>query len=131
ETGSDATRGWASLVPIQPLGTKACLFCVHGAGGNVFLYRDLSRHLGSDYPVYGLQSQGLDGKAQPLRTVEAMAAKYLGEIRELQPAGPYYLAGYCGGGTIAYEIAQLLRADGHHVALLALLDTYNFSLIEQ
>ena len=128
--GTNQPAKWPSLVPIRPAGSKA-LFCIHGAGGNVLLYRDLVRHFGDRYALYGLQSQGLDGKDSPLRTVEAMAQKYLAEIRQLQPDGPYFIAGYCLGGTIAYEIAQCLRRDGHEVALLALLDTYNFARMER
>jgi amino acid adenylation domain-containing protein len=130
ESGHDRSDEWPSLIPIQPHGSKMRFFCVHGAGGNVLLYRDLARHLGTEYPFYGLQSQGLDGKASPLETVEAMADKYLREIRGLQPEGPYYLGGYCLGGTIAYEIAQRLRADRQEVVLVALLDTYNFARME-
>lgn len=130
-TECDRSQEWKSLVPIQPQGSQPRFFCVHGAGGNVLLYRDLARRLGTDYPFYGIQSQGMDGKEPLLTTIEEMAEKYLGEIRELQPDGPYCLGGYCLGGTIAYEIAQLLRRDGYEVALVALFDTYNFSLAEQ
>src|SRR2546427_9701762 len=63
---------WTSLVPIQPKGAKSRLFFVHGAGGNVLLYRELAQHLGSDYPFYGLQSQGLDGRQPYLTRVEDM-----------------------------------------------------------
>ena len=118
---------WSSLVPIQPNGTKPRIFCVHGAGGNVILYRPLAQRLGPDFPIYGLHSQGLDGKTAPLQTIEAMAALYVSEIQRLQPHGPYCLGGYCMGGTIALEMARLLIARGEEVALLALFDTYNFS----
>ena len=131
ETPHDRSNEWPSLVPIYPQGSRARFFCVHGAGGNVLLYRHLARHLGEDHPFYGLQAQGLDGKAALLTTVEAMAEKYLREIRELQPEGPYCLGGYCLGGTIAYEMAQLLRRDGHDVAFVALFDTYNFTRMER
>ena len=130
-TEPDRSEEWPSLIPIHPHGSKMRFFCVHGAGGNVLLYRDLARNLGAEYPFYGLQSQGLDGKAPPLTTVEAMAEKYLREIRGLQPEGPYFLGGYCLGGTVAYEMAQRLRADKQEVALVALLDTYNFARMEQ
>jgi thioesterase domain-containing protein len=53
-----------------------------------------------------------------------MADEYLRELRTLQPQGPYYLTGYCGGGIIAFEMARKLRASGQVVALLALLDSY-------
>ena len=125
--GETASSGWSPLVAIQPAGSRPPLFCMHGAGGNVLLYRDLSRHLGADQPFYGLQSQGLDGSSPPLTRIEEMAALYLKEIRRVQRHGPYYLGGYCGGGTIAFEIAQRLDAAGESVALLALFDTMNWS----
>lgn len=131
ETKQHQPGNWASLVAIQPRGSKPRFFCIHGAGGNVLLYRDLARHFGEDYPFYGLQSQGLDGKVPPLETVEEMAERYCREVLELQPTGPYYLGGYCLGGTIAYEMARRLRQEGHEVPLVALLDTYNFSRMEQ
>lgn len=118
---------WPSLVPIQPLGNRKPLFLVHGAGGNVLLYHALAKHLAPDYPLYGLQSQGLDGASPPLQTIEEMAEHYLKELRTVQSEGPYYLGGYCLGGTVAYEMAQRLTNAGEEVALVAMLDTYNFS----
>jgi thioesterase domain-containing protein len=56
-----------------------------------------------------------------------MARSYLREVRHIQPRGPYYLGGYCLGGTIAYEMAQILKSEGEDVPLVAMLDTYNFS----
>jgi thioesterase domain-containing protein len=50
----------------------------------------------------------------------------LKEIRQFQPEGPYYLGGFCLGGQVAYEMAQRLRQEGQKVALLAVIDTYNF-----
>jgi amino acid adenylation domain-containing protein len=119
--------GWSSLVSIQPAGSRPTFFCVHGGGGNVLLFRELARHLGSDYPFYGLQSRGLDGKSKYLTTVHEMASVYLQEIRKLQPEGPYYLGGFCMGGLVAYEMAQQLRAQGQQTNLLALFETYNFN----
>ena len=80
-----------------------------------------------EFPLYGLQSQGLDGVSKPLNTIEEMASRYLEEIRVVQPEGPYYLGGYCLGGTVAYEMAQRLQHEGQAVGLVAMLDTYNFS----
>jgi phthiocerol/phenolphthiocerol synthesis type-I polyketide synthase E len=121
--------GWSPLVAIQPTGSRPVFFCVHGAGGNVLIYRELSKHLGPDQPFYGLQAKGLDGSCPPLATVEEMAALYLKEMRMLQPHGPYFLGGYCGGGTIAFETAQQLQSQGERIALLALFDTSNWSKI--
>lgn len=122
---------WDSLVPIQRQEGKPVLFLVHGAGGNVLLYRELSAALGSDISVYGFQSQGLDGRAVPLARVEEMATRYVTELRAFQPHGPYHIGGYCMGGSVAYEMARLLQEQGQLVGLVALLDTYNFSLVKQ
>jgi phthiocerol/phenolphthiocerol synthesis type-I polyketide synthase E len=127
--GEVTPAGWSPLVAIQPQGSRPPLFCFHGAGGNVLIYRDLSRHLGLDQPFYGLQAQGLDGSLPPLTTIEDMATLYVKEIRRVQAHGPYLLGGYCGGGAIAYEAAQQFQADGEPVALLGLFDTMNWSKI--
>ncbi|MEM7593941.1 MAG: amino acid adenylation domain-containing protein, partial [Cyanobacteria bacterium P01_A01_bin.83] len=113
---------WSSLVPIQPNGNKPPLFYIHAGGGNLLIYRDSALALGSDQPVYGLQPRGLDGRYMPFNRIEDMAAHYLAQIRKLQPDGPYFLAGLSSGGNIAWEIAQLLQAQGQEVALLALFD---------
>ena len=94
---------WISLVPIQTTGTKHPLFLIHGAEGNVLIYKKLSTYLGEDQPVYGVQSQGLDG-TKPLHTnFEKMAEFYITELKTVQPEGTYYLEGYCLGGAIAFE----------------------------
>jgi phthiocerol/phenolphthiocerol synthesis type-I polyketide synthase E len=124
-----SSSGWSPLVAIQPMGTRPRLFCMHGAGGTVLMYRDLARHLGDDQPFYGLQAQGLDGNSPPLATVEEMATVYAREIRRAQAHGPYFIAGYCMGGTVAFEVAQQLRQAGESVAMLALFDTMNWHTI--
>jgi thioesterase domain-containing protein len=83
----------------------------------------LANYLGQDRPIYGLQSQGLDGKQQPFCSIEDMAKHYIQEIQTVQPHGPYFLAGYSFGGLVAFEIAQQLGAKGEEMGLLALLDS--------
>ncbi len=122
---------WKSLMPIQPRKDKATLFLIHGAGGNVLLYREVVKGLGEDVSVYGFQSQGLDHKTPPFTNIEAMAEHYVRELKALQPTGPYNLAGYCMGGAIAYEMARLIRNEGGKMGLVALLDTYNLSEVKQ
>jgi phthiocerol/phenolphthiocerol synthesis type-I polyketide synthase E len=127
--GEAAASGWSPLVAIQVAGSRPPFFCMHGAGGTVLMYRDLSRRLGDDQPFYGLQSRGLDGSCPPLTNVEEMAALYVKEIRRVQSHGPYFLGGYCMGGTVAFEVAQQLQGEGESVALLALFDTMNWHKI--
>ncbi len=117
--------GWSRLVPLKSTGSRPPLFLVHGAEGNVLLFRDLVRYFNEEQPVYALQCRGLDGKEKPYTTFEEMAGEYIHEITSLQPKGPYYLGGYCLGGAIAYEIAQQLNAKGYKVALVSMIETYN------
>lgn len=117
------STAWSSLVPIESRGSKIPLFCIHPVGGNVLEYYPLAHQLGQEQPIYGIQSQGLDGIQDPLTQLEAMAAKYINEIQTVQPDGPYLLVGYSFGGLIAFEIARQLASQGDKVNLLALLDT--------
>lgn len=120
----ELSTSWESLVEIQKGGSKPPFFCIAAADGSILRYRELAQHLGSEQPVYGLQPQGIDGKQTFHSRIEDMAAHYIEEIRTFQPEGPYFLGGFCGGGIVAFEMAQQLHAQGQKVALLALLDAY-------
>lgn len=124
--GIAAPQEW--LVPLQQ-GTsdKPPLFCIYG----ILLYYDLAKALGADQTVYGLYLQeevdllradGLE-VADQLGSVQQVAERYLQKVRTIQPTGPYLLAGESFGGIVAYEMAQLLQAQGETVALLAMFDT--------
>ncbi|ASC73150.1 Non-ribosomal peptide synthetase [Halomicronema hongdechloris C2206] len=118
----DAAISWATLVPLQPHGDPPPFFCVHGLGGNVLYFRQLAQYLGPEYPVYGLQAQGLNGEDLPYDSIEAMAAAYIEVIRAVQPQGPYLLGGHSFGSMVAFEMAQQLWAQGLPVGLVAILD---------
>jgi thioesterase domain-containing protein len=111
-------------VVIQPGGSRPPAFVVPGVNGNVIGYEKLASALGTDQPIYGLRSVGLEGEAAPLDRVETIAAHFLAEIQRVQPHGPYRLMGFCMGGIIAYEIAQQLVARSESVELLALISTW-------
>lgn len=117
------TEKWTSLIPIQPKGDKPPLFCFHGVGGNVLNYKVLVSYLDPDQPLYGLQSIGLDGLTPPLQHVEDMAARYLDEIRRVQPHGPYYFGGGSMGGMVALEAAQQVQKAGEKIGILVMFDT--------
>jgi thioesterase domain-containing protein len=111
------------LITLQPEGERRPLFLVHPLAGLVFPYYELALQLGPAQPVYGLQSIGIDGEASPLIRVESMAEHYLAAIRQVQPEGPYQLAGWSFGGTVALEMAQQLQKRGESVAFLGIIDT--------
>jgi len=121
EAGGDDSR-WTSLVPIQPLGSRPPIFCIHGGAGTILHLQPLARRLGPEQPFYGLQSSGLYGGSAPIQTVEEMARHYLSEMRQVHQGGPWLIAGYCFGTIVAFEIAQQLLAQGEDVQLLALFN---------
>jgi thioesterase domain-containing protein len=95
---------------------------VHPAGGHVYFYRDMVQCLGPDQPVYGIEAQGVDGKAEPLTRVEEMAAHYVAALRALWPDGPFLLGGASFGGIVAFEMARQLSALGKEAAMVAIID---------
>jgi thioesterase domain-containing protein/acyl carrier protein len=111
------------LVALQPRGAKPPLFCVHPGSGNVLCFYHLARRLGPDRPVYGLQDPALYGEWGFDVPIERMAARYVQEIRAVQPEGPYQLCGWSYGGQVAFEMAQQLTDAGCAVSTLAILDT--------
>lgn len=109
------------LVPIQSYGVKPPLFWVPGGRAiSVLSFRETALQLETDQPVYGLESRLPEGGEQ-FERVEERAAEYLKLIKSVQSNGPYYLAGFCTGGMVVYEMAQQLKAQGESVALLALV----------
>ncbi|MET9768781.1 amino acid adenylation domain-containing protein [Streptomyces sp. NPDC006415] len=114
----------ATLLPLRTGGTLPPLFCVHPAGGLAWAYAGLLPHLENDRPVYGLQTPNLDGTRPFPDSIEAMAAVYVGELRAVQPHGPYHLFGWSFGGNVVQEVAVQLQEAGEDVALLTILDAF-------
>jgi len=109
---------WKSLVALHPSGSRLPLFVVHGMGGEVFYAARFARLLGPDQPVYGIRADDTGEGEIPSGGVEAIAGRYVAEIRALQPDGPYRVAGYSVGGWFAYAVATELRDQGQEVRLL-------------
>ena len=118
----DDERHYRNLVPLQKEGDRPPLFCIHGVSGVLHEFGLFSRKIGNNQPVYGIQSSGLDGKEQPLDSVETMASRYIEAIRKIQPRGPYHLLAYCAGAVIAYEMACRLEADGEKPGFFGIID---------
>jgi len=113
-----------SLVLLKPGRAAGALFIAHGLGGSVMELRQVANAIETDNAVYGIEARGLDGHAEPFDNIEDMARFYVGEVRRIQPQGPYLLAGFSFGGLVALEMAQLLRREGETVEFLALLDSF-------
>ncbi|NLU84729.1 non-ribosomal peptide synthase/polyketide synthase, partial [Rhodococcus sp. HNM0569] len=111
------------LLPIRPAGADIPLFCVHPFVGLSWAYAPLARTLPRTTPVFGLQSPALSG-AQAPQSIREYAARYVREIRSVQPHGPYKLLGWSFGGVVAHEMAVQLQEAGERVEVLAVLDSY-------
>ncbi|ADO71805.1 non-ribosomal peptide synthase-like protein [Stigmatella aurantiaca DW4/3-1] len=109
------------LVRIQETGDQPPLFFMHPTGGDVLCYAPLARQLGPRQPFYALQAV-VDQEAE---SIEAMAARYLEEVRKVRPKGPYRLGGWSTGGILAQAMARQLEEAGEQVELLMLLETWS------
>ncbi|UPJ46488.1 non-ribosomal peptide synthase/polyketide synthase [Bradyrhizobium sp. 200] len=100
------------------------VFCVHGGFGTVFDYGPLARRLDGRRQVVGLQSRMLVDGSWSDRSLDAMAADYAREIRQMQPHGPYSLIGWSLGGLLASLVAAELERGGERVDCLAMVDSF-------
>lgn len=105
------------------------LFFVQASDGTATDIRPLMTALDPDLPFYCLLGRGWDG-SEPFGTVEEAATFYVGEIRKIQPHGPYYLGGYCFGGVVAFEMARKLEESGEPTETLFIVDGYNPTFVK-
>ncbi|WP_187355522.1 non-ribosomal peptide synthetase [Paenibacillus tengchongensis] len=98
------------------------IFIVHGAGGDIFIYKDLAKLLEAEYSVYGIQPKGLNGEEPFPNSYYEMIHDYIKEIRIIQNEGPYIIAGYCIGGIVSFDLVNIFELQGDRVAALIELD---------
>lgn len=123
ETKVVASDPQRALVPLQMGGRSPAFFAIHPVGGSVLSYGRMAALIGAEQNFYGLQSIPLRPE-RAFDSIPELAARYVEEMREVQPAGPYLLGGWSLGGTIAVEMARQLKSVGESVALLALIDSW-------
>ncbi|RKH46569.1 non-ribosomal peptide synthetase/type I polyketide synthase [Corallococcus sicarius] len=99
------------------------LFLVQPIGGTVYTYLPLTRQLGPSRPVHAFRASGLEPGEVLYRDVPSMARRYVDELLEFQPQGPYWLGGHSSGGVVAYEMGAVLLERGHRVAGVIQIDT--------
>ena len=103
-------------------GPRPPLFLVHGTMGFSFFNRAFLDEVSEDRPIYLFQAPGLDGRAPLLTTLEEIASAYIASMRQIQPAGPYYIVGLCAGAVLALEMCNQLVEAGQNIARFILLD---------
>jgi amino acid adenylation domain-containing protein len=98
------------------------VFCVHAVDGGVSRYLELARQLAPDVTVHGITAIDLDDPIPAPPAMPALAARYVDELRQVQPSGPYHLVGWSSGGQLAYEMAGQLAGRGERVGSVTALD---------
>ncbi|WP_442971922.1 thioesterase domain-containing protein [Rhodococcus sp. p52] len=110
------------LLPLRTRGSGKALFCVHPLYGLAWTYSGLT-HFVRDRPVYGVQSRILSEDGYRPKSLAEMTARYVEEIRIVQPEGPYHLMGWSLGGVLAHEMAVRLQGENEQVGSLTMLDS--------
>jgi amino acid adenylation domain-containing protein len=115
------------IVCIQPEGSGAPLFLLHGGDGGALFYRSLLPKLGTDHPVWVIESPGITDDSWILahHSIGSCAEEYMKLIRSVYPLGPVILGGYSYGGVVACEMCHLFAEAGQEPELLILFDTEN------
>lgn len=122
-SGVTPDEQWQPLVKLRDGSANEPLVLLPALAGDVTCYAQLVTSLSADRPVYAFRPRGMDDSAAPHANMQEMAADYAAALRELQPTGPYYIAGWSAGGVGAFAMSQHLLEAGEQVALLALFDT--------
>eukprot|EP00079_Xenopus_tropicalis_P028199 XP_012822994.1 PREDICTED: fatty acid synthase [Xenopus tropicalis] len=112
------------------------LFLVHPIEGSTAAFHSLASKL--TIPCYGLQCT----RAAPLDSIYSLASYYNQCIKQIQPEGPYLIAGYSFGACVAFEMCSQLQAqreasqapdslflfDGSHSYVAAYTQSYRAKL---
>ncbi|MEV0293119.1 thioesterase domain-containing protein, partial [Nocardia sp. NPDC050710] len=119
----DSEVALAVLLPIRAEGVAPALFAIHPLYGLSWCYTGFARYVGADRPVYGVQSPALSEPDYLPESLDELVARYVAEIRSVQPEGPYHLLGWSIGGVLAHAVAVALQAVGAEVGALVMLDS--------
>jgi len=108
------------IVPIQPSGAGRSIFVISQS----MIFRTLAAELGMAQPVYAVQMLQQDEAALGSMSYEDLIDFYVRLIREVQPIGPYRVAGWCVSAWIAYGVARQLEKLGSQVEMLMVVDAW-------
>jgi amino acid adenylation domain-containing protein len=113
--------GPTRAIPVRTTGSERPLFLLHDAAGIVYYGQILRPHLDPEIPIYALPGP-LSDTEEP-RSMDDLITRLVRMITEVQPEGPYRLAGWSAGGAFAYAVAERLVAMGRKVGFVGLLDS--------
>lgn len=103
-----------SIVQLNNNSKGTPIFIVHPIEGITDVFRTIANNMA--HPVYGLQCV----KEAPLTSITTLAKFYIEQIKQMQKSGPYKIAGYSFGSTIAFEMVLQLenQKEKCHLAMI-------------
>jgi tyrocidine synthetase-3 len=114
--------GWNLVLLKEGSNKDKHLFFIHDGSGEVEGYVEFCKQITNDFNCWGLRADRLESLAPRNVTIRELAETYIDAMKKIQPHGPYYIAGWSLGGTIAFEIALQLEKNGEEVSFLGLID---------
>lgn len=121
KTENADAKAWmqnSRIVPIQPGNESRPLFVISQS----MIFRTFATELGAAQPVYAVQMLEQDEASLASMSYDDLMNFYLDLIRQVQPTGPYRIAGWCVSGWIAYGVARQLELLGEEVEMLIVVD---------
>ena len=98
------------------------LFLVHDGTGEIEGYVEFCNHLSDTLHYWGIKADPSQSGTDGDLSIEKTAATYIEKIKKIQPVGPYYIAGWSMGGTIAFEIIRQLEEMKEEIKFAGLID---------
>jgi thioesterase domain-containing protein/aryl carrier-like protein len=117
----DSAPKYNPAVILQSQGAETPLWLIHSEVGEVLAFLDLAKYI-TDRPVYALRAQGTEGDEDFFRDIPDAVNVYHAAIKNLQPEGPYAIAGFSYGAILAVEVAKALEAGGDVIPFLGVFN---------
>ncbi|KLI01901.1 peptide synthetase [Sporolactobacillus inulinus CASD] len=108
------------IVPLQKKGVGAPIFMIHPGVGEVLVFVNLANFFMDERPIYALRARGFNPNEKFFESFDELVSTYAAAIKQYQPHGPYYIAGYSYGGPVSLPVAQTLEAMGEKVHVLVI-----------
>lgn len=109
------------MIPLATGGAVPPLFVPHWGDDAGWIWAAVRTWPDPGREIYGFEAPGFRSEVRPVVTIGEMAERFLAELLERQPHGPYFLAGFCHSAVVAFEMAQMLTTRAEKVALLAMV----------
>lgn len=114
--------GKLALIPVQKGSGDGVLYLAPGIWGNNAYAAQFSGDMGPAASVWTFHLTDPENRQAHMGTMAGFARECCRLIREIQPQGPYHLAGFSFGGLLAYEMARQLASEGLVIGTLSIID---------